>query len=69
MNPTAERTIIYGRALVAALKAFDTLNEQAGWFKRLQLHLLRTTYQQRLRHIIANLPSEIGNRILKSEEL
>lgn len=63
--PEMELVLRYGRALAAALRAFAVLESRAGWFERLLLRLLRATYRQRLRYLVATLPGEVGDEILK----
>lgn len=60
-----ELILRYGRALVAALRAFEVLESRAGWFERLLLRLLLATYRQRLRYLVVTLPVEVGEEILK----
>lgn len=66
----ATNTIVaYGRALTSAISAFDVLEQEAGWFERGQIRLLRATYQQRLRYLVITLPPGLrikswgGNRV------
>jgi hypothetical protein len=59
-DPNAE-VITYGRELVKFLRGYEILKEKAGWFEGGLLWLLKTSYQQRLRAIIALLPPEISN--------
>jgi hypothetical protein len=60
-----DSVVAYGRALAGALRAFTVLEQRASWFERLQLRLLRATYRQRLRHLIAVLPAEMGDELLR----
>lgn len=66
-DPNVE-VITYGRELVKFLRGYEILREKAGWFERGLLWLLKTSYQQRLRAIIALLPPEISNQVFDSAE-
>lgn len=59
-----ELVLRYGRALAAALRAFEVLESRAGWFERLLLRLLLATYRERLRYLVATLPAEVGDKLL-----
>ncbi len=69
MSETTETVIEYAQVLVAALRTFDVLESRAGWFERLLIRLLRATYRQRLRVIIEAMPGDVGDRILKGDEV
>lgn len=63
-----ETVIVQSRALAAALRAFDILESRAGWFERLQIRLLRASYRQRLRHLVAVLPPEVSEEFLRDNK-
>ncbi len=65
---TKKQAVKYGRALIATLKAFDVLEDRAGWFERLLIRLLRSTYRQRLRAIVEHAPADVSNRIFEDEK-
>lgn len=66
-SPTA-RVVATGRALAGALRAFETLEPQAGWFERQLIRLLRATYRQRLRYLVATLPPAVSEEFLREKE-
>ena len=65
-NQTISTVVAYGQALADAIRAFRILEPKAGWFERLQIRLLRATYQQRLRALIAVLPSEVSEEFFET---
>ncbi len=69
MSETTETVFEYAQALVAALRTCGVLESRAGWFERLLMRLLRATYRQRLRVIIEAVPGDVGDRILKGDEV
>lgn len=68
IKDTTQEVIHYGQGLVKILQGFEIVGVKAGWFERLLISLLRTTYQQRLRAIIGVVPSEVGDQILGQTE-
>ena len=67
-DDTPDEAITYSRALVKALQSYEVLESKAGWFERLLIKLLRTTYRQRLRSIIELAPPEIANQIFETTD-
>lgn len=65
--PVSEDVISHGRALVAALRAFDILYKNAGWFERVLIRSLRGTYRKRLRILLVVLPTEVSEDILGNQ--
>ena len=61
------KTIEQARALAAAVRAFRVLEPEAGWFERWLIRILRASYQQRLRHLVAVLPGDVAEEILRGE--
>ena len=59
-----DSVVIYGQALAQALRAFEVLETRAAWFERVLIKLLRLTYRQRLRYIVAELPSDLADEVL-----
>lgn len=64
-SPDSSKILSYGRALAFALRSFDVLEAEAGWFERLLISILRLTYRQRLRHFVAVLPSDLADAIFQ----
>ena len=57
-NPTCtDHVIAQGKALVQAIEALGTI-EPSGWFERWQMRLLQVAYKERLRVIVAAVPTE-----------
>lgn len=60
-----EKILRYGRALAAAIRAFDVLESNAGWFERPLIRLLRHSYRERLRYLVLVLPGEVADDLLR----
>lgn len=65
MNDPPDTVIRYGCALADVLHGFKVLEEKADPFERSLIFLLKTSYRQRLLHLIRDLPPEVGNEIFK----
>lgn len=65
-NPTRENVIRQGRALAAAIRAFDVLEPKAGFVERWLIRLLRYSYRQRVRYLVDVLPAEVGAEIISA---
>jgi hypothetical protein len=59
-----DRIIAQGKALVRATEALGTI-EPSGWFERWQARMLQTAYEERLRAIVAAVPTEKSEGILR----
>jgi hypothetical protein len=58
----ADHVIRQGRALSRAIEALEAI-EPSGGFERAGARLLVKAYKRRLREIIGNAPTWVGNRI------
>ena len=64
-DPThTDRIIAQGKALVRAIEALGTI-EPSGWFERWQARMLHEAYKRRLRAIVAAVPTEKSEGILR----
>lgn len=68
-NQDAQESVInYGQGLIKILQGFKSVEPHAGWFERILIKLLRATYQQRLRAIVAEFPPDIVNKVFAGME-
>jgi hypothetical protein len=67
-DPSVTETVIeQGKALVRAIEAIGTI-EPSGWFERWQARLLQAAYKERLRALVAVLPSWATEEILSASQ-
>ena len=63
-NDTYNATILQGRAIVRLIEAIDVLVTAAAEQEVKELRAIQTRYRQRLRQLVADLPSAVSAQIL-----
>ncbi len=69
MNDESKETlIVYVRAIVSVLDAFEVLYPRGRRLEKLFIRILRMTYRGRLKYFTNNLPPEILDQIMGNRE-